>query len=201
MILELPIPPSANHRLGHSRFGTYRKPEYKRWLQEAEVAAIKQKVQRCPGPVAVTIAIYPGKGWNIRRDIDNAEKCTLDFLQTCGGGGLIDGDDCRVLQRLLTIIRPVRESAGITVRIKPIKNPVIIQTKAESKRAASAVSRGRAKTKKVKALEASTTQPVENEPRDSFFYSLDELREIAREAKSRGKAMARKLSEECDSCR
>jgi crossover junction endodeoxyribonuclease RusA len=198
VILELPIPPSVNHCWGHSRFGAYRKTAYKNWLMEAALAANQHKMQAIPGTISVAVEVIPGQGWNIKRDIDNVLKCTLDFL---GNSGLIDGDDCRTLQRLAVSVGRPETNACLRINIEPIKNPVIIQTKAEAKRAASAVSRGRAKAKKVEALEASTTQPVENEPRDSFFYSLDELREIAREAKGRGKAMARKLSEECDSCR
>jgi len=50
-------------------------------------------------------------------------------------------------------------------------------------------------------VEASANIKVEDEPRDSFFYSLEELRAITREAKSRGKEMANKISTQCDPCR
>ena len=198
MILELPIPPSVNHCWGHSRFGAYRKTAYKNWLMEAAIAANHHKMQAVPGTISVAVEVIPGQGWNIKRDIDNVLKCTLDFL---GNSGLIDGDDCRTLQRVAVSVGRPEANACLRINIEPITNPIIIQTKAETKRASAAVSRGGTKAKKVKTLEASTTQPVENEPRDSFFCSLDELREIAREAKGRGKTMARKLSEECDSCR
>ena len=197
-MIQLPIPPSVNHCWRFTSRGVFKKPAYVRWLAESALEANRQAFQGCPGPVSVAIQVIPGEGWNIMRDIDNVTKCTLDFL---GSGGLIDGDDCRTLQRVAVSVGRPEANACLRINIEPITNPIIIQTKAEAKRAASAVPRGRAKAKKVKALEACTTQPVENEPRDSFFCSLDELREIAREAKGRGKTMARKLSEECDSCR
>ena len=200
MILELPIPPSVNHCWRFTSRGVFKKPEYIRWLKDAEIAAATQKVQRVPGPVAISIVIHPGDGWNIRRDPDNVLKCCLDFLQSAGGCGFIDGDDCRTMQRLFLAVGPVRKSACITVRIKEIKTPVIILTKAEAKQAARA-SVPRAKKAQKPKVEAGANITVEDEPRDSFFYSLEELREIAREAKSRGKAMATQISAQCDACR
>jgi len=90
--------------------------------------------------------------------------------------------------------------ACIRVTVQAITNPVQILTKAEAKQAARA-SVPRAKKAKKPKVEASANIKVEDEPRDSFFYSLEELRAITREAKSRGKAMAAQISAQCDSCR
>jgi len=200
VILELPVPPSVNHCWGHTRFGAYRKAAYKHWLTEAALAANQHKMQAIPGTISVAVEVIPGEGWNIKRDIDNVLKCTLDYL---GNSGLIDGDDCRTLQRVAVSVGSPEAKACIRISIKPIANPVIIQTKAEERRAraATAKSRRATKTKAVAAVEASANIKVEDEPRDSFFYSLEELRAITREAKSRGKEMANKISAQCDSCR
>ena len=197
MILELPIPPSVNHCWRFTSRGVFKKSRYIHWLAESAIEANRQAFQGCTGPVSVAIQVIPGEGWNIMRDIDNVAKCTLDFL---GSGGYISGDDCRTLQVLSISVGMPEPKACIRVTIQAIANPVQILTKAEAKQAARA-SVPRAKKAQKPKVEACTNITVEDEPRDSFFYSLEELRVIAREAKSRGKAMATQISAQCDSCR
>ena len=197
MILELPIPPSVNHCWRFTSRGVFKKSRYVQWLAESAIEANLQAFQGCTGPVSVAIEVIPGEGWNIMRDIDNVAKCTLDFL---GSGGHISGDDCRTLQMLSISVGMPEPKACIRVTIQAIDNPVKILTKAESRQAARATL-PRAKKAQKQKVEACTDIKVEDEPRDSFFYSLEELRAIAREAKSRGKEMANKISAQCDSCR
>ena len=183
VILELPIPPSVNHCWRFTSRGVFKKSRYIHWLAESAIEANRQAFQGCTGPVSVAIQVIPGEGWNIMRDIDNVAKCTLDFL---GSGGHISGDDCRTLQVLSISVGMPEPKACIRVTIQAITNPIQILTKAEAKQP---------------KVEASTHITVEDEPRDSFFYSLEELRAITREAKSRGKAMAAQISAQCDACR
>lgn len=188
----LPIPPSVNHCWGHSRFGAYRKPRYKAWLAESAVAADQQAIQAVHGPVRVAVEVIPGKGWNIRRDIDNILKATLDFL---GNHRLIDGDDCRTLQMLSVSLGMPETTACLRVTLSPIANPVTIHTEAEKRSARVALRR--AQKEAGQKVAASTIQPVENETRHSAFPGLAELREIARASKARSRAMAEAISKRC----
>ena len=193
MILELPIPPSVNHCWGHSRFGAYRKTAYKNWLMEAAIAANHHKMQAVPGTISVAVEVIPGQGWNIKRDIDNVLKCTLDFL---GNSGLIDGDDCRTLQRVAVSVGRPEANACLRINIEPITKPVQILTKAEARKSARA-SIPRAKKGKKKDMEAGAGIQVENEAAGNFFPTLDELRQIAKESKQRGQAMAEHITRCC----
>ena len=192
-MIQLPIPPSVNHCWRFTSRGVFKKPAYVRWLAESALEANRQAFQGCPGPVSVGIQVIPGEGWNIMRDIDNVTKCTLDFL---GSGGLIDGDDCRTLQLLLVSIGMPEPKACLRVTLSPIAKPVQILTKAEARKAARA-SLPRAKKGQKKDMEAGTGIQVENEAPDNYFPTLDELRQIARESKQRGQAMAEHITRCC----
>jgi len=192
-MIQLPIPPSVNHCWRFTSRGVFKKPAYVRWLAESALEANRQAFQGCPGPVSVAIQVIPGEGWNIMRDIDNVTKCTLDFL---GSGGLIDGDDCRTLQLLLVSIGMPEPKACLRVTLSPIAKPVQILTKAEARKAARA-SLPRAKKGQKKDMEAGTGIQVENEAPDNYFPTLDELRQIARESKQRGQAMAEHITRCC----
>jgi len=192
-MIQLPIPPSVNHCWRFTSRGVFKKPAYVRWLAESALEANRQAFQGCPGPVSVAIQVIPGEGWNIMRDIDNVTKCTLDFL---GSGGLIDGDDCRTLQLLLVSIGMPEPKACLRVTLSPIAKPVQILTKAEARKSARA-SIPRAKKGKKKDMEAGAGIQVENEAPDNYFPTLDELRQIARESKQRGQAMAEHITRCC----
>jgi len=192
-MIQLPIPPSVNHCWRFTSRGVFKKPAYVRWLAESALEANRQAFQGCPGPVSVGIQVIPGEGWNIMRDIDNVAKCTLDFL---GSGGYIDGDDCRTLQLLLVSIGMPEPKACLRVTLSPIAKPVQILTKAEARKAARA-SLPRAKKGQKKDMEAGTGIQVENEAPDNYFPTLDELRQIARESKQRGQAMAEHITRCC----
>lgn len=129
----LPIPPSVNHCWRFTSRGVFRKSKYLIWLQNAQIAADVQKVPKCTGPVAVSITIHPGNGWNPVRDIDNVFKCVLDFLKPGRHRdfGYITGDDCRTLQRLFVTVGKQEPEAFIRVRIKNIRHPVEIKTKTQ----------------------------------------------------------------------
>ena len=192
-MIQLPIPPSVNHCWRFTSRGVFKKPAYVRWLAESALEANRQAFQGCPGPVSVAIQVIPGEGWNIMRDIDNVTKCTLDFL---GSGGHIDGDDCRTLQLLLVSIGMPEPKACLRVTLSPIAKPVQILTKAEARKAARA-SLPRAKKGQKKDMEAGTGIQVENEAPNNYFPTLDELRQIARESKQRGQAMAEHITRCC----
>jgi Holliday junction resolvase RusA-like endonuclease len=192
-MIQLPIPPSVNHCWRFTSRGVFKKPAYVRWLAESALEANRQAFQGCPGPVSVAIQVIPGEGWNIMRDIDNVAKATLDFL---GSGGHIDGDDCRTLQLLLVSIGMPEPKACLRVTLSPIAKPVQILTKAEARKAARA-SLPRAKKGQKKDMEAGTGIQVENEAPDNYFPTLDELRQIARESKQRGQAMAEHITRCC----
>jgi Holliday junction resolvase RusA-like endonuclease len=192
-MIQLPIPPSVNHCWRFTSRGVFKKPAYVRWLAESALEANRQAFQGCPGPVSVGIQVIPGEGWNIMRDIDNVTKCTLDFL---GAGGFIDGDDCRTLQLLLVSVGMPEPKACIRVTLSPIAKPVQILTKAEARKSARA-SIPRAKKGKKKDMEAGAGIQVENKASGNFFPTLDELRQIAKESKQRGQAMAEHITRCC----
>jgi crossover junction endodeoxyribonuclease RusA len=78
VLLQLPLPPSANHLWRISRGRVHPSAEYARWVEEAGWVLKAQKPQGLPGLVRVKLrAAIP----ETARDLDNILKPTLDLLE------------------------------------------------------------------------------------------------------------------------
>lgn len=80
-VFELPIPPSANHRLGMKGGKFFRSEEYKDFIRLAGYKLMYQKVVAYPPTAKLGIKITVVPDSLRRRDIDSYAKCTFDFLQ------------------------------------------------------------------------------------------------------------------------
>ena len=81
---ELPIPPSANHRLGMQGQKFFRTQEYKDFIRLAGYQLMSQRIVSYPigTKLGIKITVIPDS--LRRRDIDSYCKCTFDFLQEKG---------------------------------------------------------------------------------------------------------------------
>lgn len=93
MMLNLPVPPSANNLHANSphRRGRYKTGEYRDWIKVAGWCLIEGKPIH--GPVRVSI-VAPHNG---RRDLDNHAKPCIDLLVS---NGLIDSDRCKTVRHI-----------------------------------------------------------------------------------------------------
>jgi len=71
------LPPSVNNLYAHGRFGRFKTPRYKTWIESAGWEVKDQKPSQVEGPYAVTMRF--GRK-DKRRDLDNNIKATMDLL-------------------------------------------------------------------------------------------------------------------------
>ena len=83
-IFELPIPPSANHRLGMKGVAFYRTKEYTDFIRVAGYKLMSQRVVSYPPTAKLGIKITVVPDSLRKRDIDNFGKVIFDFLQEKG---------------------------------------------------------------------------------------------------------------------
>lgn len=120
--VELPVPPSANHLWRSVRSGRGGKvrviaaENYRRWLGVA-VPLLRLTAPAVRGRVAVLVAIVGGSGFKVSRDLDNCNKGVLDALRHAG---VIDGDDVRVVRR---VVAEYRDGAGGPARCEVTVTP------------------------------------------------------------------------------
>ncbi len=102
MILTLPMPPSVNG-LYRNVAGRGRVPTglYMRWKDAADASLWTQRRTPIKGPVVVTITLQE-RG---RYDCDNKIKAVQDFLVR---HGLIDGDDMKVVRKVIAQVGDVQ---------------------------------------------------------------------------------------------
>ncbi len=88
---SLPIPPSTNHLFANVR-GRGRVPTkaYTAWRKAASAMIRGGAARPCRMPCRITVIITGGKGFSVRRDLDNLLKPVLDF---CANEGLIADDN------------------------------------------------------------------------------------------------------------
>lgn len=124
--VEVPVPPSANHlwrtvsrtnRRGVRKTFVTKTPKYKDWLEEA-VLLLRCGLSRPQQyPVGVRIVIRGGKGWDARRDLDNATKALIDAVKH---SGRIPDDSTEFVTRIeLEFVPPTHKNtrAGCTVAL------------------------------------------------------------------------------------
>ena len=108
IILDLPMPPSANHIWRSGRGRVYRSPEYMAWRTEAGWLA--KSCKPIAGPVCIEIAVSP-KG---RGDVDNRIKPTIDALVS---SGLIEGDDKKTVRAIHAYWSDDMDLRGVRVAV------------------------------------------------------------------------------------
>jgi len=117
----LPFPPSVNSMYaGKAR--RYKSPRYKKWIDQAQVMACKQKLPVwVNGPVQVQLDfVKPDKR---KRDLDNLAKAVLDFCTDAQ----VWKDDCQVEH--LTLRWVEADFVGVKVTkpaVKKIMNFIVI---------------------------------------------------------------------------
>ena len=123
---EVPIPPSANHlwravsrmnRRGIRKTFVTKTLRYKHWLEEAVLLLRCGLSKPRSYPVGVRIAIRGGKGWDVRRDLDNATKALVDAIKHADR---IPDDSTEYVDRIeLEYIPPTHKNAraGCTVEL------------------------------------------------------------------------------------
>lgn len=108
MILNLPMPPSANVYWRHTRTGrVYVSDEAIQYRAAMSVAC--HGLQPLPGPVALRVEAYMP---SIRRDLDNTLKVLCDALQ----GWLYDNDN-QIQHIEITRHKATRKTARVEVEI------------------------------------------------------------------------------------
>jgi Holliday junction resolvase RusA-like endonuclease len=108
IVLDLPMPPSANLIWRTARGRTYRSPDYAAWREQA--GWLVKGCKPVAGPVRVEIAVSQ----KARGDIDNRIKPVLDVLVA---GGLIAGDDKKTVRSVYAYWSPDVGLEGIRVAV------------------------------------------------------------------------------------
>lgn len=108
LVLVLPLCPSTNNLFAHRGRRRFKTEGYTAWIVSADGAAMQQSRWPVPGPVRVHIGVPV----NMRGDIDNRSKATLDWLVTRG----VIEDDRHV--RELSIKRQMVEPEMMVVSVE-----------------------------------------------------------------------------------
>lgn len=112
IMLQLPMPPSANAMWIRTRRGMAKSPAYKQWLKEAGWKAILQHPRPLKGAYKLTIRAERPK--NRSRDCDNLIKPVNDLLQSLA---LVENDKyCDE-----PAAKWVTAMVGITVLVEPVE--------------------------------------------------------------------------------
>lgn len=95
--LEIPYPPTLNHRLMPAGGRNILSPEYRKWFKHAEAEAMMQKPRLLRGRVGIYVDVSPPD--KRIRDLDNiSTKGIIDLLVKLG---VIEGDDSRYVRLIL----------------------------------------------------------------------------------------------------
>lgn len=92
LLLRVTPPPTVNHTHVYSRGRVFRSENYQRWITTNRM--LVGNVPPVCGQVRVRVEIFGGSGWRKNRDLDNALKAIMDFLQHCG---VIADDGCETV--------------------------------------------------------------------------------------------------------
>lgn len=87
----IPTPPSTNNLFANGKHGRFKSKKYEAWIVEAGKELLAQKPQHFAGRVEVQLQVPR----NLRRDLDNHWKASLDLLVS---HGVIQDD--RFIERL-----------------------------------------------------------------------------------------------------
>jgi Holliday junction resolvase RusA-like endonuclease len=115
MIVNLPMPPSANHIWRSGRGRVYRSKEYVGWLQVA-IYALKTTGETFDTRVTVDIELC-GKG---RGDADNRNKAVLDAIKHAG---VIKDDSKKYVKGVNAFWSDDDLNGNIRVTINPVAVP------------------------------------------------------------------------------
>jgi crossover junction endodeoxyribonuclease RusA len=104
----LSMPPSTNSIWRSVNGRNIVSARYREWKKTAGLELMAQRPVRHLGPVAVTIMLVPPD--KRRFDLDNRVKPVLDLLVS---GGIIEGDDSRIVKRI--VVEPGEGKPGAYV--------------------------------------------------------------------------------------
>src|SRR6476620_12266894 len=108
--ITLPWPPSANSIWRSVGGRNVASEGYRAWKRTAGLELMVQRPKKHTGPVSVEIRLSPPD--RRRYDLDNRVKPVLDALVT---GGIIEGDDTRIVRRIVIELGDGDPGACVTI--------------------------------------------------------------------------------------
>ena len=112
-IVEIPIPPSANHRLVWARNRAFKTAKTLAWESEAGYAIKMARIPNYPPKTKVLVQSVIRWPDARRRDCDNTFKCVNDLLQSFG----VVPDDSWIIPQVLDFEQSSKKP-GITLIIR-----------------------------------------------------------------------------------